>query len=220
MTEVPHPTVAAWLADLDRQGKSPLTQANYRRALVHFARWSGQTYGQPFDPTAIIPRDVADWKAFQQTVEGAKPSTINLRLVALSRYFKWAVDQGYVRSDPTAEVPGIRLTSRRPRSLDEVMVRRLLRQVHKGGNGRDIAMVELLLGTGLRISEALALRRGDVTLNERSGEVVVRRGKRNVHRQISPIYYESPSRSLWNRLLYPGFFQALRSRFLPDNLTD
>ena len=90
MPSLPHPTISDWLANLDRQGKSHHTCASYRRALAHFTRWSEHTYGQPFDPAAIIPRDVADWKAYQQTVEKAKPSTVNLRLVALSRFFKWA----------------------------------------------------------------------------------------------------------------------------------
>ena len=184
MPDYPHPAVADWLAHLHHQGKSHHTLAGYRRALTHFIRWSEGSYGQPFDPAAIIPRDVADWKAHQQTVEKARPATINQRLVALSRFFKWAVVQGYARSDPTAEVRGLRLEGRRPKALDEVGVRRLLRQVHKEGNLRDVALVELLVGAGLRVSEVLALRRGDVTLNERSGEVVVRRGKGGVHRRV------------------------------------
>jgi site-specific recombinase XerD len=76
------------------------------------------------------------------------------------------------------------LPARRPKALDEVYVRRLLRQVNQAGEPRDVAIVELLLGTGLRVSELLALRVGDLTLGERSGEVVVRRGKGGVHRQV------------------------------------
>jgi len=184
MADLLHPAITAWLADLDRQGKSTLTCAGYRRALANFVHWSEQTYGQPFDPSAIIPRDVADWKAFQQTVKGAKPATINQRLVAVSRFFKWAVAHGHVRGDPTAEVRGLRLEARRPKAMDDVALRRLLRQVHQEGDLRDIALVELLVGTGLRISETMDLRRGDVVLNDRSGEVVVRRGKRGVHRRV------------------------------------
>jgi site-specific recombinase XerD len=41
-----------------------------------------------------------------------------------------------------------------------------------------------LLGAGLRVSELLNLQLGDVTLKERSGQVVVRRGKGAVHRVI------------------------------------
>ncbi|MBE7556698.1 MAG: tyrosine-type recombinase/integrase [Anaerolineales bacterium] len=179
-----HPSIDHWLAELERQGKSQATIAGYRRALAHFVRWSEQTYGQAFDPAAIIPRDVADWKTRQQTVENAAPATINTRLTALSQYFAWAVAEDMARSDPTVSISGLPLPARRPKALDEVYVRRLLRQVNQAGEPRDVAIVELLLGTGLRVSELLALRVSDLTLGERSGEVVVRRGKGGVHRWV------------------------------------
>jgi site-specific recombinase XerD len=184
MADVLPPSVTAWLTEIDHQGKSALTCAGYRRALANFVHWSEQTYGQPFDPSAIIPRDIADWKAFQQTVKGAKPATINQRLVAVSRFFKWAAAHGHARGDPTAEVRGLRLEARRPKALDDVALRRLLRQVHQEGDVRDIALVELLVGTGLRVSETMDLRRGDVVVSDRSGEVVVRRGKGGAHRRV------------------------------------
>lgn len=179
-----HSTIAEWLDYLAQQGKSELTMAAYRRGLVHFCCWSEQAYGQAFDPAAIIPRDIAEWKARQQTVEKASPATVNARLTALSRYFKWALAQGYARSDPTADIKSMRPTIRQPKALKEVYVRRLLRYVHQTGQKRDIALVEVMLGSGLRVSEALALRAGDVILNGRNGEVTVRRGKGGVHRVV------------------------------------
>lgn len=184
MSSTIHPTITEWLSYLEEQGRSESTVANYRRGVHHFIHWSEQSYGQAFEPGQIIPRDVSDWKSYQQTVEKARPSTINLRLVALSRYFEWAVSRGYARTDPTVEVSGLRLTNRRPRALDETAIRRLLRQVYKEGNLRDMALVELMLGTGLRVSEVLALKVGDVILKERSGEVIVRRGKGGLYRRV------------------------------------
>lgn len=184
MSSTVHPTITEWLVYLEEQGRSESTVANYCRGLRHFVDWSEHSYGQVFDPARIIPRDVSDWKSYQQTVEKARPSTINLRLVALSRYFEWAVSRGYARTDPTVEVSGLRLDNRRPRALDETAIRRLLRQVYKEGNLRDIALVELMLGTGLRVSEVLALKVGDVILKDRSGEVIVRRGKGGLYRRV------------------------------------
>lgn len=179
-----HPATKAWLDYLAEQGKSASTIANYRRAVLHFATWSEQSYGEPFDPAAIIPRDIVDWKAYQQTVEKVKPATFNIRLVGLSRFFKWAIARDYAKSDPTMEVQSIRLETRQPKSLDDKFVRRLLRQVSKSGIKRDEAMVELLLGTGLRVSELLALTRGDIIISDRSGQVTVRYGKRGGYREV------------------------------------
>jgi integrase/recombinase XerC len=184
MNDKSHSTVEQWLASLDRQGRSELTVKSYRRGLVNFIRWSEQTYGEQFDPSGIIPRDVADWVARQKTVEKAAPATINARLVALSRYFKWAIKQGLSRTNPTEDIPRARQSARQPKALKKTHVRRLLRRVHKSGSLRDAALVEFILGTGLRVSETLNVQVSDIFIGERKGEVVVRNGKGGVQRRV------------------------------------
>jgi integrase/recombinase XerC len=49
---------------------------------------------------------------------------------------------------------------------------------------RDYAMVEVLVETGLRVHELLALRLSDLELHQRSGKLVVRHGKRGHYREI------------------------------------
>jgi site-specific recombinase XerD len=60
----------------------------------------------------------------------------------------------------------------------------LLRAVHASGNLRDIAVIEVLAATGLRVGELLALQIGDVELKERSGKLTVRRGKHGSYREV------------------------------------
>ena len=179
-----HSAIIAWLDHLDQTGKSPHTLAAYRRALAHFVQWSETTYGQTFDPAQIIGRDVADWRAFQQTVEQAKPATINQRLTALSRFCAWAVAEKIMASDPSTHTKSLAPEPRHPKGLAEPELRRLLRAVHAGGNARDVAMIELLAGTGLRVSELLALKVGDVDIHARSGKVTVRKGKHGNYRTV------------------------------------
>jgi site-specific recombinase XerD len=176
--------VQAWLDDLKRQGKSSQTWTAYRRAVQHFAAWSQQAYGEQFDPARIIARDVRDWKAYQQKVEKAAPRTINQRLVGLSRFFAWAITSGAARVDPTEGVTYIPLPTRQPRSVPAAVLRKLLRTVHRSGQLRDIALLEVLAGTGLRVGELLGLQVGDVTLGDRTGQVTVRRGKQGNFREV------------------------------------
>jgi site-specific recombinase XerD len=177
-------SVNIWLEGLNRAGKSRATLQAYRRALHHFVRWlATQTEGD-FDPQAVLGRDVRAWQSHQQRLEGAAPSTVNQRLVAVSSYFKWALGQNLIRHNPCQDLKTLRLPPRQAKGLNPRDVRRLLRAVHKGGDLRDIALVELLLGTGLRVGEALALRLGDIQLSERGGLVTVREGKGRLYRRV------------------------------------
>jgi site-specific recombinase XerD len=171
-----------WLDHLQRQGKSPHTLRAYARGLKHFDRWYETTYGVPLAPDAVMPRDVRDWKAYQQAVEQAAPATINQRLVAISRLFGWAQSQGLCRENPAEVVSNIRLAPRQPKALDTRALRRLLRVARS--HRRDYAILEVLAGTGLRVGELLALKVGDVELKERTGQVTVRRGKHENYREV------------------------------------
>jgi site-specific recombinase XerD len=171
-----------WLAYLRRQGRSPHTIRAYEQGLRHFTHWYATTYGAPFAPAEVMPRDVRDWKAAQQTVEKAAPATINQRLVSVTRFFRWARTQGLCRENPAEEVGNLRLSPRQPKALDKTTLRKLLRAAR--GHLRDYALVEVLVGTGLRVGELLALKVGDVAMNERSGQVTVRKGKQGGYRVI------------------------------------
>ncbi len=183
-TQNPVQNINNWLDFLHQQGKSQHTLDAYRRALHHFADWSERCYGQRFDPAQVMPRDVSDWKRHQQSIEKAKPATINQRLVALNGFLDWCAKQGIIRSNPAAAVTGLTLAGHAPKALDESALRRLLRTVHAGGDLRDIALVETLVGTGLRVSELLALQIEDVTITRRAGHLIVRMGKKGNQRSV------------------------------------
>jgi integrase/recombinase XerC len=171
-----------WLDHLQRQGKSRHTLQAYQRGFQHFSRWYQVTYGAIFAPQEVMPRDVRDWKAYQQAVEKVAPATVNQRLVALTRFFRWARTQGLCRENPAEDVPTLRLAPRQPKALANATLRRLLRAARS--DPRDYAMLELLVGTGLRVGELLALQVGDVTLHERSGKVIVRQAKHEGYREV------------------------------------
>ncbi len=181
-TSTPRDVQQAWLDHLQRQGKSRHTLRAYARGLAHFGRWYEVTYGAPFAPDEVMPRDVRDWKAYQQTVEQVAPATINQRLVALTRFFRWAQTQKLCRENPAGDVNNLRLEARQPKALAKSELRKLLRAAR--GHLRDYAMLELLAGTGLRVGELLLLKVGDVELGDRSGKVTVRRGKHASYREV------------------------------------
>jgi len=71
-----------------------------------------------------------------------------------------------------------------PRWLDHKEQLALLRAVRKRESKRDLAIIQTLLGTGLRISELAALKVSDLEISERKGWLYVRKGKASKARDI------------------------------------
>lgn len=151
-----HILIQTWLGYLAKQGRTKHTLNAYRRAINYLAQWNQTIYGEPFDSAQLIPRDIRDWKSYQQTAEQAAPNTINQRLVGVASFYKSTVTNKVVEQNPTVKAKSIRLP-RQPKSLSSQELRRLLRAVHHGGSLRDIAILEILGGTGLRLGELLRL---------------------------------------------------------------
>src|SRR5205823_2743655 len=83
------PILETYTKHLTTVGKSAHTVKAYVHDLGGFAQWFVQTTGEAFDPQVIGPRDIVAYRSAQLT-RGKKPATVNRRLVALQRFYKWA----------------------------------------------------------------------------------------------------------------------------------
>lgn len=166
-------------ADLTRVGKSAHTTKAYGADLAAFAQWFEQTTQRDFDPRAVDARDIVEYRGALNRA-GRKPATINRRLKALRRFFQWASQKALVASSPFEVLEKVFVAEQRdiaPRWLTHPEQLALLRAVRRDGDRRDLALLQTLLGTGVRIAEAAALTRDDLDLGERSGWLTVRSGK-------------------------------------------
>ena len=77
-----------------------------------------------------------------------------------------------------------------PKSLSKKQRNRLLREVEKSQNLRNIAIVYTMLYTGVRVFELVGLNRDDVEMKEQSGFIIIRDGKGGISRKI-PLPAES-----------------------------
>jgi len=180
------PVVETYSQHLQTLGKSVHTVKAYTHDLTGFAQWFAQTTGEAFDPQAVGPRDIAGYRSYLLT-RGNKPATVNRRLVALQRFYKWAQQQGHTTNNPFEVLEGVRVRQQQgiaPKWLDSHQQMALLRAVRKGKSARDLGMIELMLKTGLRVSELVDLTLADVELGERAGRVIVREGKGGKYREV------------------------------------
>jgi integrase/recombinase XerD len=96
------------------------------------------------------------------------PSTVARRSAALRRFFGFLVDEGLRRDDPSSALPRPRFERPLPRILDEDEVRRMFEAAEdraasgEGAAVRNLALLELLYGSGLRATELVSLPRGAV----------------------------------------------------------
>ena len=99
---------------------------------------------------------------------GLAPSTLARRSAALRRFFGFLVDEGLRGDDPSSALPRPRLERPLPRILDEDEVRRMFEAAEdraasgEPGAVRNLALLELLYGSGLRATELVSLPRGTV----------------------------------------------------------
>jgi site-specific recombinase XerD len=132
--------------------------AEVRRFADWFARLGRTT------PAEVERRDVRRYVA-ARTTSGSSPATVKRSLSVLRRYFAWAVREGLSASDPTVGVVSPSGPSRLPRVLQADEVDRLVARRSAADpfwEARDLAMVELLYGSGLRVAELCGLDQGDV----------------------------------------------------------
>jgi integrase/recombinase XerC len=124
------------------------------------------------------PDDIGDFCAYLRETKGQAPATINRRLQALRKFYRLAVEEGWSEINPAEDVPLMgESVSERSRSLDQDDVDRLLAAVRQGRPrqaARDLAVIQLLMGAGLKLGELTQLEMGDVHLDANKPYLEVR----------------------------------------------
>lgn len=171
---------------LRREGKSPLTVSGYRGVLKQFERWwvSENDDAAPFDPKAVTIQNVRAYRTHLIKEKEEAPATINRKLAGLASFFRIALARGWATVEPTRGVEGVKQMRSGPKAMDRKAVNRLLRAAYASSNSRAIAVIELLLNTGIRIGELVHLTMDDVEIKERKGMLRVRSGKGEVFRTV------------------------------------
>ncbi|HWG56760.1 MAG TPA: tyrosine recombinase XerC [Gaiellaceae bacterium] len=162
MTAPTHdPDVSGFLALLATR-RAPRTVDAYRRDLAQLAVWRGGPVG------AATTEELERWLA-QMRADGAAATSIARRVAAVRSFFRHQQLVGVREDNPAAALQLPRRARTLPRTLSPGEVERLI-DAAQGSTPRalrDRALVELMYGAGLRVSEALGLHRRSVDLDER-----------------------------------------------------
>ncbi len=162
--------------------------ADTRRAFANdlrkFARWFSTANREPFTAVRVTTRDVSDFRDHLRREQQQAVATVNRALVTLRKFFGWLADKGHIAANPAKAVKELRRQALAPKGLDRSQVRKLLREVELRHDIRADAIFHLLLYTGCRVGDLVALELHDLMMSERGGSVVFRLGKGGKQRTV------------------------------------
>jgi len=135
------------------RGLSANSLSSYKHDLVEFCRQSGK-----IGVETISLRDANDYLR-QQMTAGRKPTTVARKISCLKQFFTYLKEHGLVTENPFTALPTPRISRYHPHYLSPEEIDRIITAIDdKTPMGkRDRAIVELLYGCGLRISELINL---------------------------------------------------------------
>jgi integrase/recombinase XerD len=155
------PDVEGFLALLATR-RAPKTVEAYRRDLAALTAWLD-------GPVAQVTTEQLEQYLAELRAAGLSPATIGRRVAAIRSFFRHQGLLGARTDNPAAELELPRRRRTLPRTLSPAEAERLV-EAASGTSPRalrDRALVELLYGAGLRVSEAVGLDKGGVDLEGR-----------------------------------------------------
>ena len=151
-------TVVCFINAKRIEGCSEKTFSYYRQTIVSMLS------GIDKEPQEIVTEDLRKYLTEYQTSRKSSKVTIdNIRRI-LSSYFSWLEDEDYIVKSPVRRIHKVKTA----KVIKETYTDEALEIMRDNCcNVRDLAMIDLLASSGMRVGEMIALNRDDINFNER-----------------------------------------------------
>lgn len=166
------------------KGVSMHTLKAYETDISAFLDYLNEVSGKSIVADEIQPRWIRRYMGRLSEVEKLSATTCARKLSALKGYFSYLVEEDVLKVSPAESIQG----PKRPNHLPEVPPENKLKQLlnflaeqSEVESVRDAALIELIYGCGLRLSEAISLDTKDINLRKHWIRVL---GKRSKYRDI------------------------------------
>ncbi len=149
-----------WMHD----GLSKHTLSSYQNDLKKFAQWLKP---QGFDLKCVDGVIIQNYLSFRFSKKFSERSTARL-LSTLRRFYAYLIEINQSAEDPTAKIASPKLSKPLPKTLSEADVEQLLAAPDLSSDigVRDLAMIELMYASGLRVSELISLEFSQISLQQ------------------------------------------------------
>ena len=160
---------------LRQQGKSENTVKAYSQGMKDYMRWYEETFGKQMK--ILLRPNVLDYISYLRTVKELNNRSVNAKLASLHSFNLYLISAGYKTEVVLTKEDYLKVQTAyaSPSTVDRGEVERFRQEILENNGIRDYAIVTILAYAGLRISECLELRMGDISLAAR--EITVRHGK-------------------------------------------
>jgi integrase/recombinase XerD len=149
---------------------SSSTIVNYMADLRTFLRWGHQAGGEKFSLLEVTQEHIRLYRYYLTSEQNRAASTVNRHLMSLRKFFSIIYKMGDIALNPTE---GVSLVSDNrdinSRVLNSAEIEKLLLAAQTGTRAglirRDTAVLQLLLYTGIRVSEIVELKTDDLVFD-------------------------------------------------------
>ena len=167
---------------------SPHTITSYSNDLDQFLLFY-KNYSYNDNIKNVDRRAIRSW-VVELSLKDLSPRSINRKLATLKSFFKYLIKRSLIRSNPTSGINSLKTNQEIPQFIKEKDMIYLFDNLELEGGFkgvRDLLILELLYGTGIRISELINLKLSDINFIKKEIKVL---GKRNKER-IIPLHNKS-----------------------------
>src|SRR5580693_9514441 len=185
-----------WLNSLAHERRaSPNTLRAYGDDLTRFLAFQRGHLGGTVSEKSLAKLKAADFRAFiaARRSEGLGAGGVQRALAAIRNFYRFLAREEILENPNPKAVRTPRQKRGLPRPLSEIDAARVIEQAGEHDiewiGARDAALLTLLYGAGLRISEALSLKRGDVPLGD--GLTIMGKGRKERLVPVLPLLREA-----------------------------
>lgn len=160
---------------------SPHTVQSYQNDLSQFSLYLKEQFDE--EPARATYPLIRSWIVQLSELE-LDPRSINRKIASLRSFYKFLLRQSTLEKDPMVKVKVLKTRKKLPHFVQEAEMNVVLDQQPFEDNlagWRERLVLELLYGTGMRLTELINLRDNQINLHEQTIRVL---GKRNKERVI------------------------------------
>ena len=164
---------------------SPTTISSYKNDLTQFQSFLRETYH--IDQTEQADFNMIRSWLVRLTEQEYNPRSINRKIATLKSYYKFLLRTGIIEINPALRVRALKIARKSPTFVEEDKLLQVLNQLQFENNFSDLRsqlILEILYGTGIRLSELMDLRWTAIDFGNKTLKI---RGKGNKER-IIPVH--------------------------------